>query len=407
VRDAFHIRKIWEVIRAEFTALRTLANELRTDHATFKSAADAVETLIEELHDDHATFRTHNIELANNVDYINELATGDTVLPHPLAAATIGCGLDIDDLDAKDVETNDPVIIRYKGGEYAVAAAAAVDTSAVTCTGDTIADNKFGVMWVYGTIAGAVDIETPAAAQSADSLVAALAQNMPTRPGTGAMSVPIGGVGLAIAALGGAFTIGTTALNNAAVTDTYYSFWGRPIVVSPMASFALDAAAATFTYGAAVGRLGTGTVITATGKANVTLSGSNVATGAVGAWRLFCLANDVEFATQAGAAYASLTAAQTAVENLDPNPLLIELGRLYVVNASGADFIPGTTNLDAAGITCTFEILGPQASNGHTDRDGQYVQAVQNSVPATLSSAKPPTAPATITAAATTELLTL
>ena len=39
-------------------AVLALCNELRDDHATFKTAADAVETLIEELTDDHATFKT-------------------------------------------------------------------------------------------------------------------------------------------------------------------------------------------------------------------------------------------------------------------------------------------------------------------------------------------------------------
>ena len=71
--------RVLEAMYTEITALRALANELRTDHATtkttvdaartaiieliddhatFKTAADAVETLIEELHDDHATFKT-------------------------------------------------------------------------------------------------------------------------------------------------------------------------------------------------------------------------------------------------------------------------------------------------------------------------------------------------------------
>jgi len=41
-----------------------LANELRTDHATFKTQADAVETLIEELSADHATAVTWMTEVA-------------------------------------------------------------------------------------------------------------------------------------------------------------------------------------------------------------------------------------------------------------------------------------------------------------------------------------------------------
>jgi cell division septation protein DedD len=42
----------------DITNLCTLANELRTDHATQKTTTDAVVTLVSELHDDHATQKT-------------------------------------------------------------------------------------------------------------------------------------------------------------------------------------------------------------------------------------------------------------------------------------------------------------------------------------------------------------
>jgi hypothetical protein len=58
IKNPEGLRKILEAMYTEVTALRTLANELRTDHATFKTQSDAVETLIEELDDDHATFVT-------------------------------------------------------------------------------------------------------------------------------------------------------------------------------------------------------------------------------------------------------------------------------------------------------------------------------------------------------------
>jgi len=75
----------------------------------------------------------------------------------------------------------------------------------------------------------------------------------------------------------------------------------------------------------------------------------------VGAWILYALADDDEIPVQIGAAYATIQAARNAVDALNPNPLLVELGRIYIANDSGAVFTPATTNLDATGITCTFE----------------------------------------------------
>lgn len=57
------LKKLWDSARTELAALRTLSTELRTDHGTFKTAADQTETLIEELHDDAATQKTLNDEL--------------------------------------------------------------------------------------------------------------------------------------------------------------------------------------------------------------------------------------------------------------------------------------------------------------------------------------------------------
>ena len=50
--------RVLEAMYTEITALRALANELRTDHATTKATVDAARTAIIELIDDHATFKT-------------------------------------------------------------------------------------------------------------------------------------------------------------------------------------------------------------------------------------------------------------------------------------------------------------------------------------------------------------
>jgi hypothetical protein len=141
-------------------------------------------------------------------------------------------------------------------------------------------------------------------------------------------------------------------------TETYYDLIVAPAIRVPMASFALDAGAATFTYGAAVALLGDGTVITVSGEANHVFPAGEltvIANGKFGAYVLYCLADNDSFPVQIGAAYSTLHEAQTAVDDLIPNPLLIELGRIYIENKSGADFTPATTLLDASGITVTFE----------------------------------------------------
>lgn len=64
--QAVDLKALFDAVRTELTAIETLANELRTDHATSKTALDATETLVEELHDDHATQKTLNDELISD-----------------------------------------------------------------------------------------------------------------------------------------------------------------------------------------------------------------------------------------------------------------------------------------------------------------------------------------------------
>ena len=69
---SINLKLLFDSVRTELSAFRTLTTELRTDHATFKTAVDQTETLVEELHDDHATFKTLVDEL--KTDYTALLA---------------------------------------------------------------------------------------------------------------------------------------------------------------------------------------------------------------------------------------------------------------------------------------------------------------------------------------------
>jgi len=302
-------------------------------------------------------------------------AIAHTMRDQVVFAAT-GPGLSVD-ANAEDVETDNAVIIQSDGNRYALAAASAIDISALIGAASTVSTSKAGVLWVFGSRDGStMDVEVPERTQAYDSAVIALshyaaAGEAVTLPPSAGL-VPVGCVQVTEGG-SGAFTWGTDSIT--AETETYYSFNGAPCVLSPLASFAKDTGAATFTYGAATFRLGTATIVSATGKTGVTLSGSNIAVASVGAWILYALADDTEFALQTGVSYTSLDAARSAVASLAPNPLMPELGVIYVENRSTAAFVPGTTNLDAAGITATFDInQNPYAAiNAYSDLGGYTV----------------------------------
>ena len=271
--------------------------------------------------------------------------------------ATASCDLAVDDGDDADLETNRDVVASYRGQLFTVLTDAAIDVSAILGTGKTIGSDQFGVIWVFGNKTADVALAVPAAAQTELTDIAALAQNMPNVPTEG--DVPI--ACLMIEADTSVWEWGHTTdgeIGPDSDTETYYNLLNLPYITSAMASFALDAAASTFTYGAAVAVLGTGVALTITGKANVAFPAGErtvIVTGKTGAYILYALADDDEIPVQIGAAFADITVARAAVDALNTNPLLIELGRIYITNDSGTNFTPATTNLDTTGITVVFE----------------------------------------------------
>lgn len=284
------------------------------------------------------------------------LLFADMVLPNQTAA-----GLSVD-ANAQDFETDNAVWVRKGGQTFSLAAVAAFDWSVSGASaGDTVAISTSGAFWVFGKTAGGLDVETAAGNQAHASEIIALAQYAKATnplPPVPASQLPIGVI-IVTEGGSGAWTAGTDSISGE--TGTFVDFLGRPGVESAMASFALDAGAATFTYGAAVARLGDATRVSFTGKTAVTLAGSTIATGLTGAWLFYGRADDVEYALQLDNDYASLVAAKEGVRNHNPNPYLALLGAIYIENNSGATFTPGTTLLDASGITCTFVKYGPGA----------------------------------------------
>lgn len=271
--------------------------------------------------------------------------------------ATAGCGLAVDDGDDADLETNRTVVCSYRGARFTALADDAADVSAILGTGNTIGIDQFGSITVWGNRTASVGLSVSSSAQTELTDIAALAQEIGAAQTEG--DVPIGCLMIEADSTLWEWGSSTTGQQGPdSDTETYYDLLNAPYLTSAMASFALDAAAATFTYGAAVGVLGSGTAITITGKANVAFPAGEVTAitpGNVGAFVLYCLADDDEIPLQITSASADIRTARVAVDDLRRNPLLVELGRIYIENDSAVDFTPGTTNLDATGITVTFE----------------------------------------------------
>lgn len=210
------VKKLFDSARTELVALRTLANELRTDHATFKTSHDAMETLIEELHDDAATQKTLNDELIADhgtfktvcddmktlVNDIRSKLQGDYILTSP--------GLAIGSTPTAVSNTAFDYVIN--GVPYAKAAVAAG-----TAPGnDVIPQAKYGaVAFDIGTD-GTIDaVEATANAtgyNSAELAVAGL-------PAVAADHARMGYV--TVTKSDGAFTFGTTQLDDANTTEVY------------------------------------------------------------------------------------------------------------------------------------------------------------------------------------------
>jgi len=272
------------------------------------------------------------------------------------------------DANAEDIQMTNDVTLQVVGSPHVTPSK--VDPIVIDdllSAAATIDTNDHGIMWVFQNPSGTADVETDKATAAHDSAIIAWAQySKPSRtlpPEFG--MVPIGAVHVNEGG-SGAFTWGTGSIT--AETEAYHDFAGLPeVLIREDGTLALETSAPTFKYGAVTIRTGVGTRVAASGKVNVTISGSNVAAGAVGAWLIYVLADDVEYALPLGNAYPTLADAQAAVANHVKNPMLALIGAIYVVNGTVSNFIPGTTDLDAADIATTFETFGPTHLNVQDD----------------------------------------
>lgn len=186
--------------------IETLVEELHDDHATFKTAADQVETLIEELHDDHATFKT---VVDAEKTLLNQART------HILYGVFGNPTFAIDtNFDVKSTE-----IVYYANG--GTLKTLADNTNFDTGTAKTITGAKWGaaMLTVNSSGTGVVTWAAAAAYDSEALAIAALAAPAATDTVMGYVTVLAHASG---------FTAGTDALQggtggNVATTTNYYN----------------------------------------------------------------------------------------------------------------------------------------------------------------------------------------
>ncbi len=397
------VNEIRDDISAGSPNYRAIITELQADHGTTVTAVDEGKTLADELHDDAATNKTAVDALVDKLNFLLTEFQKDRVT----RGEAVGTGATLAiDANANDIQMGNAIEVIHKGLSYYLSAEDPIDLSTKTLNTDTISAGKWGVAWVFQNTAGVADAETPLTAQTVfASLIECLAEGWTNATNTlppGVDDVVIGHVAL-LESVGGGFVWGPDSIS-AETSEEFKSYVGLPGVESEMASFALEAGNATFVYGALNARLGDQTRIAMTGKINVALPAkTNVADTKFGAWIVYGLADDVEYVLQVGAAFSTQVAADDAIRDANPNPYLPVIGTFTLANTSGADFIPGTTLLDASGIAMTFNKVGSGSSFRELGRGqvNQAIAALTDEHAATLTAAKATAGPPGLTASST------
>ena len=420
--------KLLNAMDTETDSLRTLANELRTDHATFKTQADAVETLVEELHDDHATFKT---AVDQTETLIEEL--------HDDHATIKGV---IDEIDSDHDDMNDYLHFLHEvdgviDGDFTIATAAAVtllgaghvkyriggeifyvdlDTT-ITLADDGDVDNTKWRAWRIeinrlGVVAATADGDTQHANEE-DALLN-LSKIAPT-----ANTVTIGY--FTINSNGG-FNIGTDNTNGETAANVYHvrgpknqvsglhTALGAPIVT-------VDGAG---TWGCGtinVKRNGVYLAQIAAIVAQAVDDADTIATLKFGGWLLvtnlagtgvYLLAADGGAGAVSAMSYDTAILAEAALDTLcDRLPeIFVPIGKILVQNGSGGLFTAGATNWNAANITTTetdatvgvWDRTATTGFDSHKINPPAVPASLAAASPAALASSKPASAPATLTA---------
>lgn len=194
----------------------TLVNELRTDHATSKTAADAVETLIEELHDDHATLKTSHDAMETLIEELHDdHATLVTVITdlkarvNELIAAHYGDSLLTSTTLSRGSTDLAVATTQFEFSVDGVTEAKAAVTAGTALAVGTIPQDKWG-LYLFSIAAGGTITSTAAAANFTTGY-ASEAAAIAALPATPAGEVSMG-YATVLTGVGATFVGGTDAL---------------------------------------------------------------------------------------------------------------------------------------------------------------------------------------------------
>jgi len=402
-----------ETLRAALSAGGvTLVNELRDDHATFKTAVDETKTLVDELHDDHAIGITWDTEVDSDLDNINDylhalgepngVVGGDFTIAGQAAATLLGAGR---------------VDYRIDGEVFSASIAGNIT---LEDSGD-ININTYGAWSVLIDKLGAVTTEDTGAQMAWGSAEDALL-NLASRADS-ANKVCIGC--FTVTDSGGAFNIGTTNTSGGTATGVAYMARGPKTRMTGLTA-ALGAATA----------VGSTPENYSTGTRDYAINGLNVAQDAAEADKTFddadtigqsqfgghlIVTNLAQTATYALAAdgaagavsamtYADAAAVDTALDTLvDRLPFMFcPISKIVVTNNIAGGFTYGTDDINGTDGTavftdCTAGVVDRTVASGFNSwqRNPPAIPAtITAPLVATLTAAKPTAGPATITAAA-------
>lgn len=364
-----------------------LMNELRTDHATFKTAVDAANVWCTEVDADLD-------EINDYLSYLGErdgVIGGDFTITAGAAATLTGAGH-----------------IRYRigGQEYYID----LDTT-ITLVDTTVVTGSNWKAWrIVIDRLGVVTTEavTGSAGQSAEQ-AALLHLGSVARA---ANTVEIGYFTIQAAT---GFTPQTDNVNGEANANFRLLRSPRPdngLFAALGSSLVADAAAATFSVGTIDPKVRGVRLAQISAISNQAMTDADtIADGEAGGWlvvvdmagtAVLTISSDgvpgVSALTDTDAAGAN-TALDTLADRLPA--LFVPVGRITVVNASGGGFTAGTTNWDAAGVT-TAVTDAAFATHDRTQSAAAFLgrQIDAPAVPATVTAPVPAAGPATLAAAA-------
>lgn len=418
---------------ARLAVLLAAVQEIHDDHATFKTAADAVEILIEELFDDHGTAKTAVDEAKTLIDemhddhaslitWMTEVDSDEDVINNYLdflqePDGVIGGNFDI--TAGAAVTLTGSGHIRYRiGGQVFYAT---LDTTITLADSGDVADTKWGAWRILIDRSGTVTTQDTGAQMAWDSEEDAMLNLAAVAP-----TANTAAIGYFTIDSNGGFNIGTDNVNGE-TAQYVYVLRGPKNQVTGLhtalgASLSDDTGAATWSIGTMDSKANGLYLAQLAAIANQAMDDADtVADTNAGGWLIvqvdalndaagaYALAADGNAGAVSAMTYADAAAVNTAIDTLvDQLPeMLVPVGKIVVVNASGGAFTAGTTNFDAAGITTTVTdaTVGTWDRTANTGFDSHKINppAIPASITATilstLTAAKPTAGPATLTAA--------